>query len=220
LYAAALAAGVLAAGSANAAIVTLTYTGTVADGGTDVSGAFGAMGADLSGDAFTAVFTFDTDEGTLVARNAPPVTSLTLAGGLIEGLPTFSSPGVASLTVNSVTETFGNDLGSDYFAQVVSGEFQFGADVFSSTTSPFGIVSVGSDGPGLSLNTPYSGPVCDQQCVVIGGVPTLNITHLDLTIEGSFANPTIPEPATWALMLLGFSLTGAALRRRAASAMA
>jgi hypothetical protein len=39
-----------------------------------------------------------------------------------------------------------------------------------------------------------------------------NMTTAD--IQREFGPPGIPEPATWALMLMGFSLAGAAVRRR------
>src|ERR1017187_5968153 len=51
---------------ASAEIVTLTYTGTVVDAGTgqlDNSGLFGPAGSSLVGDAYTAVYVFDTTKG-------------------------------------------------------------------------------------------------------------------------------------------------------------
>jgi hypothetical protein len=36
----------------------------------------------------------------------------------------------------------------------------------------------------------------------------------DVTFSGTLNLPAVPEPATWAMMILGFGLTGAAVRRR------
>jgi len=44
------------------------------------------------------------------------------------------------------------------------------------------------------------------------GVDPRNVTTAD--IQREFGPPGVPEPATWALMLMGFSLAGAAVRRR------
>lgn len=43
-----------------------------------------------------------------------------------------------------------------------------------------------------------------------GGYGTQGIPQVNL----SFANGVVPEPSTWALLILGFGVTGAALRRR------
>ncbi|MBT2188889.1 PEPxxWA-CTERM sorting domain-containing protein [Sphingobium sp. H33] len=48
--------------------------------------------------------------------------------------------------------------------------------------------------------------------------PARPLNHLDLT--GTLNMPAVPEPATWGLMLTGLGLTGAAMRRRPARAMA
>ena len=44
--------------------------------------------------------------------------------------------------------------------------------------------------------------------------PTVN----DLRLAAAPVGPGVPEPATWALMIAGFGLTGAAMRRRATAA--
>lgn len=38
-------------------------------------------------------------------------------------------------------------------------------------------------------------------------------THVAISFIGNINAPAVPEPASWSLMLLGFSLVGAALRR-------
>jgi len=67
------------------------------------------------------------------------------------------------------------------------------------------------DGPGFSF---AYGPgsctrigVCDQ--AQVGLTPGSTISG-PVTIDASF---TVPEPATWTLLIVGFGLSGAALRR-------
>jgi hypothetical protein len=50
-----------------------------------------------------------------------------------------------------------------------------------------------------------------------------HVTHAvfdDITVSGVTLPDAVPEPASWALMITGFGLCGAALRRRRASALA
>jgi PEP-CTERM motif len=43
------------------------------------------------------------------------------------------------------------------------------------------------------------------------------INNSDLFVEGNISPAGVPEPAAWALMIAGFGLTGAAMRRRKTS---
>lgn len=53
---------------------------------------------------------------------------------------------------------------------------------------------------------------------VINGIGTLDTrvprTVSTLTVNGTLNLPAVPEPATWATMILGFGLVGAVMRRR------
>nr|WP_235890283.1 PEPxxWA-CTERM sorting domain-containing protein [Sandaracinobacter neustonicus] len=44
--------------------------------------------------------------------------------------------------------------------------------------------------------------------------------HLSVTLRQVGETPAVPEPASWALMITGIGLTGCALRRRRAAALA
>ena len=46
-----------------------------------------------------------------------------------------------------------------------------------------------------------------------GGDEAWGIDKLNITFDGRFGQGAIPEPATWAMMIAGFGLIGAALRR-------
>ncbi|MDZ4366468.1 MAG: PEPxxWA-CTERM sorting domain-containing protein [Afipia sp.] len=78
-----------------------------------------------------------------------------------------------------------------------------------------------------SLNNLPTGEVCSGANSCFGGIvdPDGGTTGNDLQIEWSTVslsvqNTAVPEPATWALMILGFASAGAALRRSKALAQA
>jgi hypothetical protein len=57
--------------------------------------------------------------------------------------------------------------------------------------------------------------------LTVGGVAVTDYSAVSADTGFNFrqglAAPAVPEPASWALMIAGFGLTGAALRRRAAT---
>lgn len=54
----------------------------------------------------------------------------------------------------------------------------------------------------------------------VGGVDNVNYTFGNSSQSFNFEVAAVPEPGTWALMITGFGLAGAALRRRPKSALA
>jgi len=52
------------------------------------------------------------------------------------------------------------------------------------------------------------------------GEDTIQIDNLVYTLDDDGPGPDVPEPATWAMMIGGFALAGAAMRRRATVAFA
>ena len=89
----------------------------------------------------------------------------------------------------------------------------------------FGPASVLVDGVGYSFTAPASGTI---GWLTITG---LNLTGNSHTVqfnqanngwlfvsEVTFAGSVVPEPASWAMMIAGFGLVGAAMRRRLAAA--
>lgn len=59
----------------------------------------------------------------------------------------------------------------------------------------------------------YTGPNC---CVdeMDSGAVRFTVSGITSVPDGDLGNAGIPEPATWAMMIMGFGLTGAAMRRR------
>ncbi|WP_254602811.1 PEPxxWA-CTERM sorting domain-containing protein [Sphingomonas bacterium] len=93
---------------------------------------------------------------------------------------------------------------SDYFA--VNGFVPAGGDAFGNTAGSGVTLSTR-----LPSGTARSLPVDLSGQVFTGGA---GIAFGSVTVS---AEPAVPEPATWAMMIGGFGLAGAALRRRRTS---
>jgi len=163
------------------------------------------------------------------------------------GLTLFTTDGATiTLTENSVLtfDFFGSESGFDDTFQAGAinftetsgftswGAVPLGADSFlmgslagllnfSSATGPGADATVGDDGfgiflhandvSGLSTNVFWLG--YDDQ------ITNVDDNHDDMIIRVR-VSPAVPEPATWAMMLLGFGAAGLVLRRRRAPVLA
>ena len=110
------------------------------------------------------------------------------------------------------------------------GGFFFRSDIAGAiTTTPATLTLVATDGSGNNTQTLINpgmttflgfvsnGPITSLALYVgVQGVGTAGVwpTVNDLTLGAAPAAGTVPEPTTWALMIAGFGLTGAAVRRR------
>ncbi len=93
-----------------------------------------------------------------------------------------------------------DDLGRIFLNGADTGMDINGFGAFSSFTLNSGFVS--------GINT------LDFRVTDVFGAPTaLRVVDLTGTAD-AIVNPGVPEPASWALMIAGFGLTGAAMRRR------
>lgn len=215
LSAVALAAGILAAGAAQAEIVTLTYSGTVASG-IDQLGAFGAAGADLAGKTFSATAAFDDTIGLRVdglSANGgsnfgqpDPTVSFTLEiGGAILANPPFSRQ---------------ESYFADYSSRI-AGDYRVSTDVF--------LQGAGNNILELAATEVLTSPISGPFVTITPNSPDFQLGFLNLqggdNILFNIASATtdhlgpldpvfVPEPAMWALMLLGFGGVGATIRRR------
>jgi len=197
-------------GAAQAATLTAEFSGAIT-AGIDKGGAFGAAGADLTGAAFSAVVTFDSAVGAFLPLDG----GYGLYGGFATGTP---SSGVASLTIAGASVNFATS--SSYIASI-----------FHSYHPLFAIYLIGGANS-LSMqvyDSPFIGPLngnfsltcgdCYGSVNLKGAGILFAITEVSYSVSDPSALPGpeayVPEPSTWAMMILGFGATGASLRRRA-----
>jgi hypothetical protein len=60
----------------------------------------------------------------------------------------------------------------------------------------------------------YNGELITNLNYVLNGGTAASIRQIRILQEGGTPPPTVPEPATWGMMLLGFGAVGVAMRRR------
>jgi PEP-CTERM motif len=205
------------ASSASATIATITYTGTVATGA-DETGIFGQAATELGGDAFKLVYTLDTSKGNSAGGCSGGQCFQEDYGGSNFGVAPSMT---AALTIKGVTVFFDGSLVSDDFSRQNSN----GSGLSQISQEDFGGIGLvrsnfingnGSNFFPLSLTTPYSlsliGSAEQATDFSISGASgtargTFSPDHVSLSVPG------VPEPASWAMMLVGFGLAGVALRR-------
>lgn len=232
------AAGILAlAGSSDAAIYTITYTGTVSEGG-DLTGIFSTPGANLAGLSYQAVFTVNTGLSGQTLLQEPGIVQLSGNGS--------ASPVSAIVTIGGVTYDFGGSSGID-----LRDDNNGAQNTFSQTAESVDGTTTFDPGTGL-----YSA----EMIQAVGGANSVNPVSLDLSQpddatgapfdmvesnifieEQTFSDPNgprsyplytyayvneatetsklisgdpVPEPSAWALMMFGIAGAGAWLRRQ------
>jgi hypothetical protein len=208
-----------AASGAQAAVIVTTYTGVVADG-VDTVGFFGTPGADLAGEAFTAVYTLDTASSTNF--KSPPgafdddfqyglgTSSLTIGGA------TIVSPWVEEYRyiANSSQYIYGWTNLYNYAGSIEFETGIIGSSLLNSVdlAQPLSYKIV--DGDGSSGFGYFTGKDPYGNSSNIG----LSTEQVEVTTDAI----AVPEPAAWTLMLTGFLGAGAALRgaRRRRAALA
>ncbi|UTP39768.1 PEPxxWA-CTERM sorting domain-containing protein [Phenylobacterium sp. LH3H17] len=213
---AALAGTLAVATAANAAIVVTTYQGTI-ETGTDVTGLFGTAGADLASQAFTAVYATDTAIGRMTDAFVDKA-----EGTSPSPVPILSaSMTINGMTVGSSSGTYGRmqyDPGS-YVSHSISelsndGLFETSNGIVTQLHTPLAPAS---------LDTSFS--FAGLEPAIFGGFQfwrfntqtgandyraygSLVVTSVVSKVAGS----AVPEPATWAMMIVGFGLVGSTLR--------
>ena len=165
----------------------------------------------------------------------PPGTSFLVAGNIFSG-PIAASFGHTGIVAGAFTDLFQFTIPQN---GVGSGSVITGTDAFLSTTD-LDITSVTVNGlAALLVLRDSGGNVCFVRGGVTGcgategysiaGVPitslalnTINVTGTSRGLGSFGGNATfspVPEPATWAMMLIGFGAMGVAFRRRRVSAL-
>jgi hypothetical protein len=209
------------AAHASAAVYTVTYTGTVvpADSNatdTDVEDLFG--GGNLTGDAFTAVYTYNTSLGTETATS----TTDQLVGGLDYGV---TAPITSvTFTINGDAYTYTPDYDSIAYASNTSATKTTGDYVEEQAYSTAGDVSLmklASLSAPKTLSTAFTGTGSTtanylDTAFVNGQDDVIGFTATSATVA-AVAVSAAPEPSTWMLMIAGVGMIGLALRRRRTS---
>ncbi len=212
-----MALGMLAAcvASADAAILVATYTGTVSTGW-DQTGLFGAPGGDLTGDAYIATYTIDTTRG-FYETGVPTFDELN--GGSYYGV---SAPVSATLEINGITQSVaGNYLSVDFDTQYYNGTADEVQD--RSSGAIYSDIYVWNSQYGITNSTVYGVLPLTTTWNLGGGTwstsdpntfQPLTVTYADFDGPGTLqiSAGAAPEPATWAMMLLGVFGIGGALR--------
>lgn len=134
---------------------------------------------------------------------------------------TFSTTGAGAVSATESTSGIINSfaspilIGTQLFAPGdLAGLLNFTSNLGTAATVGdvgFGIFLPAGFVSGSSVTTLYFG-YDDQDS---GRVGSDDDNHDDFVLRATIT--AVPEPATWAMMITGFGLTGAALRRRAAS---
>jgi len=175
----------------------LTFSAT---GGVNYQGSTPASGADGDNDgtAYTYRFSMTTDYGTGIA-GAQNVNVDGLVGVFVGGVPSGAAP--TPLDFVGAGASTGLDFtslapGLDQIFWIGDGLTGIGTGAVQQFTAPTGATAL------------YLG-------AVDGSGWFNNSGTLLVTVNGLASGPAgVPEPASWAMMLTGFGLAGAALRRR------
>ena len=186
---------------AMATVTVYDFKGTVVSGSDD-DGIFGPFGANLSGRPYDLRITVNSATGGTVA-GAPYIFSLGGSGGNAP-LQVRLKIGSNSYTLNDFGNTLSYFSASDPLDHV---DFTSGG---SNYLFSFGSSNSSGYYNALTYGRPNSGGSN-------GFRATLGDADDTILRLGAAVVPTIsgaPEPATWAMLLGGFGLCGAALRRR------
>jgi PEP-CTERM motif len=90
----------------------------------------------------------------------------------------------------------------------------------SSNNTIFSYNGPSASGASYAPNTAYfSGPLTFRY-MSVSGAPVIDDFTFDVRAVASPPNGAVPEPATWGMMLAGFGIVGAAMRRRSRRVLA
>jgi hypothetical protein len=209
---------------AKADIIDVTATGTVGAGSfefvTTAEGAGVLFGTstNLGGQAFTAHFTFDTSLNlTFFLRN-----DFEILGGSINNL-TASPTTLASLTINNHTVSINPTYSGQIFEMANNQDFYDGHadhDNFITTGKTSLNAFPGGIANGFSIDLPPDPPHPPtdppdfkfSSATTVQATGFLNTTHLSVVVTPG----AVPEPSTWAMLLIGFAGVGFMAYRRKA----
>jgi PEP-CTERM motif-containing protein len=172
---------------------------------------------DFQGNLAGLGLTLFTTDGATISLTENSVLTFDFFGSESGFNDTFQAGAINFTEMSSFTPFGAQLLGADSF---LAGSLA-GLLNFSSASGPGANATVGQDGfgiflganavSGLSTNVFWLG--YDDQ------ITNVDDNHDDMLIRVT-VSPAVPEPATWAMMLLGFGAAGFVLRRRRAPVLA
>ena len=195
----------LLSNAASADIVTETFTGNV--GGLDSQGLFGAAGTNLS-TTFTATYVFDTNN--IGPGFGPNPTDIYGGTGFPFPNPLLSAALVINGHTFSSTGSYAAELAVRYMS--IFDAYAFAAD------SPFNFFYTSIVGPNApvpgSVNSPFTYTYSAASGDLNNGLFQYNGEDLSLSATTVALTAAVPEPSTWAMMILGFAGVGFMAYRR------
>ena len=209
--------------AARAATITMTVSGTVLSGEAQ-TGVFGPANTNLTGESFSLVYLFDPTSGDQTTT----VTQDHLFGGSAYSLPTIGS-GTLDLNGNidnvGIVGAYISDtlLSNDGTTSYISANAEYQSASYPITVDDFVNFFVSSPSAtfptSFASNFSYSPVAGDssggafQVYVVDARGGTANAYgQLEPTSISEVYTVPIPEPATWAMMLIGVGMIGAGMR--------
>jgi hypothetical protein len=226
---------------ANAATVVITYQGII-ESGFDITGVFGQAGQDLTGLSYSTVYTLTEPTAGAIVNNDG--VSGSTYGGTNYGV---ASPVSATITINGVTQAVGgnyigiaqqvdglpsqNDFdlvfheAQDQTNTAIAESNNLIYDVIESNVFNFVNSSNYFESLTYSVNSGdmTSGAFLFYSADLANGTTPVyaagSLTPQSVNIAGFSVATAVPEPETWAMMLMGFALIGAATRGRRKAAL-
>ncbi len=185
-------------GIARAAIISGSFSGTIAGNTHDTYGLFGAVGGNLSGDSLTATYSYDTSVLFYSSQSNFDddlgTSGLTLTVAI--GGSTVATAGVTN------TEVMDTEDGSDTEVTM--------ANMAPAPLIDFTLFAQGAWVPGVTINAPFTlDPTDFGQTIYV----STDGSHYDV-LDFAGTSTQAPEPASLALVGAGLAGLGWARRRR------
>ncbi len=210
------------ASQASASIIDFIYTGTVASG-SDLNDTWRSGDANLAGDSFTLVFSVDSNQHTFINQTpyqvfdiAQPLSVVLTIGSHSETVGTYQT----EVRNEQRYYTFGTNH-ADPLSETLGSAYGTSSDNSSQSYVTAGVYdNDGSNHFPFSLTTLFDVHITATNGVLFNGgfslgnpdpytFGTFNITEVRSVLASG-----VPEPSTWAMMLLGFAGVGFMTYRR------
>ena len=200
--------GIISSGPASADIVQVTATGAVS--GIFGTGVFGAA----IGDQFSVVYTFDTSLGTPNLKNSSTLEDLIFNGGSPSGSTAMVTLDGHTMTLlgsySGAISGYNSGTASESFQQVVDGKG--GPTLWTDFYNPTAGIMPAS----VTTNFGHkciSGDFCNG-FLYVNSTDGIQIANLTVSLVDLSTTAAVPEPSTWAMMILGFAGIGFMAYRR------